>query len=84
MAEEDPKNQPGAGGEPQGDDASEWKAWSRKWEKQAKANKEKADAYDKLHQDDDDRRHNEGRGECGDLHDVHERKDGGENKRKMG
>ncbi len=51
MAEEDPKNQPGAGGEPQGDDASEWKAWSRKWEKQAKANKEKADAYDKLQEE---------------------------------
>lgn len=37
--------------EPQGDEGTDWKAMSRKWERQAKANKDKADAYDRLQEE---------------------------------
>lgn len=51
MAEEN-KPQEGEGQEPQGPgEGTDWKAMARKWERQAKANKEKADAYDRLQED---------------------------------
>ena len=50
MDEEEAAN-PEVTEEPHGDEGTDWKAMARKWEKQAKANKEKADAYDKLQEE---------------------------------
>lgn len=51
MAEEEATDQ-GAAEEPQGpEEGTDWKAMVRKWERQAKANKDKADAYDRLQED---------------------------------